>query len=65
MVSVFPDRFRRLPNPISSVEKLGHDAIRAVVIGRTGETVVNGKTFWASMIPLGIFLTDDQIAKTS
>ena len=37
------------------------DAIRAVVIGRTGETVVNGKTYKGTMIPLA-YLTDDQIA---
>jgi len=37
------------------------DAIRAVVIGRTGETIVNGKTFRGTMIPLA-YLTDDQIA---
>ena len=37
------------------------DAIRAVVIGRTGETVVNGKTYKGTMIPLA-YLSDDQIA---
>jgi nitrite reductase (NO-forming) len=37
------------------------DAIRAVVIGRNGETIVNGKTFKGTMIPLN-YLTDDQIA---
>lgn len=37
------------------------DAIRAVVIGRTGETIVNGKTYKGTMIPLA-YLTDDQIA---
>ena len=37
------------------------DAIRAVVIGRTGETVDNGKTYKGTMIPLA-YLTDDQIA---
>ena len=37
------------------------DAIRAVVIGRNGETVVNGKTFRGTMIPLN-YLTDEQIA---
>jgi nitrite reductase (NO-forming) len=37
------------------------DAIRAVVIGRTGETVVNGKIYKGTMIPLA-YLTDDQIA---
>jgi nitrite reductase (NO-forming) len=37
------------------------DAIRAVVIGRNGETIVNGRTFRGTMIPLN-YLTDDQIA---
>ncbi|HAO77422.1 MAG TPA: nitrite reductase, copper-containing [Verrucomicrobia subdivision 3 bacterium] len=37
------------------------EAIRAVVIGRNGETIVNGKTFKSTMIPLN-YLTDDQIA---
>ncbi|HTL73249.1 MAG TPA: copper-containing nitrite reductase [bacterium] len=37
------------------------DAIRAVVIGRIGETIVNGKTYKGTMIPLN-YLTDDQIA---
>jgi nitrite reductase (NO-forming) len=37
------------------------DAIRAVVIGRTGETVVNGKVYKGTMIPLA-YLTDEQIA---
>jgi nitrite reductase (NO-forming) len=41
--------------------KSKEDAIRAVVIGRTGETVVNGKTYKGTMIPLA-YLTDDQIA---
>jgi nitrite reductase (NO-forming) len=37
------------------------DAIRAVVMGRIGETIVNGKTYKGTMIPLN-YLTDDQIA---
>ncbi len=37
------------------------DSIRAVVIGRIGETVVNGKTYKGTMIPLA-YLNDDQIA---
>jgi nitrite reductase (NO-forming) len=37
------------------------DAIRAVVMGRNGETIVNGKTFRGTMIPLN-YLTDEQIA---
>jgi nitrite reductase (NO-forming) len=37
------------------------DAIRAVVAGRNGETIVNGKTYKGTMIPLN-YLTDDQIA---
>ena len=36
-------------------------AIRAVVIGRTGELVVNGKTYKGTMIPLA-YLPDEQIA---
>jgi nitrite reductase (NO-forming) len=37
------------------------DTIRAVVMGRNGETIVNGKTFRGTMIPLN-YLTDEQIA---
>jgi nitrite reductase (NO-forming) len=37
------------------------DAIRAVLLGRNGETVVNGKAYHGTMIPLA-YLTDDQIA---
>jgi nitrite reductase (NO-forming) len=37
------------------------DAIRAVLIGRTGETIVNNKTYKGTMIPLA-YLTDEQIA---
>ena len=37
------------------------DAIRAVVIGRNGETIVNGKTYKGTMIPLN-YLSDEQIA---
>jgi len=37
------------------------DTIRAVVVGRNGTTVVNGKTYKGTMIPLN-YLTDDQIA---
>ena len=41
--------------------KSKEDGIRAVVIGRTGETIVNGKTYKGTMIPLA-YLSDEQIA---
>ncbi len=37
--------------------------IRTVIQGRTGEVMVNGKTFNGTMIPLGSNLTDEQIAR--
>jgi nitrite reductase (NO-forming) len=50
--------------PLAGSDFLAHnkeEAIRAVVIGRTGEVVVNGKTYKGTMIPLA-YLTDEQIA---
>lgn len=37
------------------------DGIRAVIIGRSGEIIVNGKTYNGTMIPLA-YLTDEQVA---
>ena len=38
-----------------------NDLIRGVLMGRTGEVKVNGKTYTGTMIPLN-YLTDDQVA---
>jgi nitrite reductase (NO-forming) len=37
------------------------DLIRGVLAGRTGEIVVNGKTYNGTMVPMN-YLTDEQIA---